>query len=172
MKVDDLIGLLKGVKRTSRGWSAHCPAHGDKSPSFSIREGEHGRILLHCFAGCTFDAVCAALGIPKSYLFASGSGDAIDMRRRIQHRQRRMQLQNEARYLDGLQREIFREAEHVILAGSPIETSGITVQEVERLFAAVIDAHDAVRKDMGEEAYAEWSSRLGTGNRQIAIGER
>jgi protein tyrosine phosphatase len=48
---------------------AKCPAHQDNSPSLSISEGYDGRVLVHCFAGCTHTAVLAALGLRSSDLF-------------------------------------------------------------------------------------------------------
>ena len=60
--------------RPSRaGFIARCPAHEDRSPSLSIREGQDGRTLLHCFAGCSVESVCHALKIKVSDLF-SGPG--------------------------------------------------------------------------------------------------
>jgi hypothetical protein len=47
-------------KRQGNGWTTHCPAHIDDKPSLNIAENE-GKILLHCFAGCSQDAVIAAL---------------------------------------------------------------------------------------------------------------
>jgi len=41
--------------------TAHCPAHDDKDPSFSIRDGDDGSILVHCHAGCGQAAVVLAL---------------------------------------------------------------------------------------------------------------
>ncbi|MER3481310.1 MAG: hypothetical protein C4327_12775, partial [Meiothermus sp.] len=38
----------------------HCPAHDDRHPSLSLTE-RNGRLLLHCHAGCTQQAVIAAL---------------------------------------------------------------------------------------------------------------
>ena len=38
-----------------------CPAHDDKTESLSIRETPEGKILIHCFAGCTFAAVAAVV---------------------------------------------------------------------------------------------------------------
>lgn len=52
------------------GGYARCPAHEDKRPSLSIREGRDGRILLHCFAGCSSGEVVAALGLTWGDLFA------------------------------------------------------------------------------------------------------
>ncbi|MEE9290221.1 MAG: toprim domain-containing protein [Alphaproteobacteria bacterium] len=40
---------------------ACCPAHEDKNPSFSIRDGDGGNLLTHCFSGCSPEAVWAAL---------------------------------------------------------------------------------------------------------------
>jgi putative DNA primase/helicase len=48
------------AKRDGRGWMARCPAHDDRNPSFSIRQAED-RVLVHCFAGCSQDALIAAL---------------------------------------------------------------------------------------------------------------
>lgn len=41
-----------GGGRTGNGWTARCPAHEDRNPSLSIREGREGRVLVKCFAGC------------------------------------------------------------------------------------------------------------------------
>ena len=50
-------------------WQAVCPAHRDRSPSLSIREGDDGRVLVHCFAGCQVQAVLAALNLTSRDLF-------------------------------------------------------------------------------------------------------
>ncbi|MEX1090137.1 MAG: DUF3987 domain-containing protein [Phycisphaeraceae bacterium] len=44
-------------------WQARCPGHDDRKPSLSIATGDDGRALLHCQAGCTVEAVTAALGL-------------------------------------------------------------------------------------------------------------
>ncbi len=40
---------------------APCPAHEDHEPSLSLREGEGGKLLLKCFAGCSFSELLEAL---------------------------------------------------------------------------------------------------------------
>jgi hypothetical protein len=65
------IAELIGARPSSSGWVARCPAHQDKNPSLSLRD-DNGRVLLHCFAGCTPEAVCSALGIRLSDLFSRG----------------------------------------------------------------------------------------------------
>ena len=57
------------ARRSGAGWIGRCPAHEDRSPSLSIREGDDGRVLLHCFAGCSIESICEAVGLKVSYLF-------------------------------------------------------------------------------------------------------
>jgi hypothetical protein len=57
------------AKRSGNNWMMKCPAHDDSSASLSIREGKDGCVLLHCFAGCTLDAILSALELSKRDLF-------------------------------------------------------------------------------------------------------
>jgi hypothetical protein len=59
MSAADIARALRG-RRSRRGWTARCPAHQDKRPSLSIAEN-NGKILVHCFAGCSQDAIIDAL---------------------------------------------------------------------------------------------------------------
>jgi hypothetical protein len=52
--LDLVLTRLRRVRKSGAGWHALCPAHDDKHPSLSIKEGE-GKVLLFCHAGCTFD---------------------------------------------------------------------------------------------------------------------
>lgn len=64
------------IKKTGAGFTALCPAHEDGNRSLSIREGDDGRVLIHCFAGCTVASVVFALGLEMRDLFANGRGGA------------------------------------------------------------------------------------------------
>jgi hypothetical protein len=61
------------ARPSGRGWIAHCPgdlhARGDRNSSLSIGEGHRGCVLLHCFAGCSVESICAALKLKVSDLF-------------------------------------------------------------------------------------------------------
>lgn len=58
-----LLPKLKGIKRKgSAGWVALCPAHDDRAPSLSIDEKD-GKVLLHCMAGCSPEAVVGSVGL-------------------------------------------------------------------------------------------------------------
>ncbi|WIM11287.1 toprim domain-containing protein [Enhydrobacter sp.] len=62
MRTEELGRLIGGLRarRSGAGWIARCPAHDDRTPSLglSLRDG---RVLVHCFAGCTQAEVIAAL---------------------------------------------------------------------------------------------------------------
>lgn len=56
---DRLLGVL-GVPPGRSAAVVRCPAHEDVHPSLSVRiAGE--RVLLHCFGGCTFAEILAAV---------------------------------------------------------------------------------------------------------------
>ncbi len=57
-----------GARRVGSGWLAPCRAHEDRTPSLSIGVGADGRILLYCFAGCSFRAILAACGLEPADL--------------------------------------------------------------------------------------------------------
>ena len=59
-----LLAHLEGMRQTGPDrWMACCPAHNDRNPSLSIALTADGRILLNCFAGCSFDDVIRASGL-------------------------------------------------------------------------------------------------------------
>jgi len=71
MDLEELLdsAQLEGVRKQAGGYLARCPAHKDHTPSLSIGEGDDGRVLLHCWAGCETRAIVAAMGLRWSDLF-------------------------------------------------------------------------------------------------------
>jgi hypothetical protein len=67
-----LLAKLNGVRPLGDGYQARCPAHGDNDPSLSLNEGDDGRALLHCHAGCTAEEIVGALGLTLADLFPDG----------------------------------------------------------------------------------------------------
>jgi len=78
MTVEALLARLQGVARSGLGWKALCPAHADISPSLAI-DARDGKILLHCHATCTPEAICAELGIEMRDLFLDSNSDWSDV---------------------------------------------------------------------------------------------
>jgi hypothetical protein len=60
MRIEDVLARLAAVRPNGeRSWMARCPAHDDRNPSLSVSEGEGGRVLFNCFAGCAAESVAA-----------------------------------------------------------------------------------------------------------------
>ena len=68
-KINHILGQLEGVRPSGRGYIAKCPAHDDRYPSLSITQGDDGRVLLFCHAGCSVNQVCGAIGLTVAQLF-------------------------------------------------------------------------------------------------------
>jgi hypothetical protein len=67
--LDNLLSRLDKVKGRNGNYIACCPAHKDRSPSMTIKETEDGKILMHCFAGCSIGEIAGAIGFDLSDLF-------------------------------------------------------------------------------------------------------
>jgi hypothetical protein len=80
--VELVLSKLPDAKRAGKSWSARCPAHDDRRPSLSIAEGDDGRALIRCHAGCSVAAIVAALGLGLADLMPAGCVDVDGNRRR------------------------------------------------------------------------------------------
>lgn len=70
MVADALLSALENVRRTGADrWIARCPGHEDRRASLAVRELDDGRVLVHCFAGCSVNEVLGAVGLDMSALF-------------------------------------------------------------------------------------------------------
>lgn len=61
MNAEQIANGLDRARRSGRSWSACCPAHEDRSPSLSITDTGDGKVLVHCFAGCSQEDVIESL---------------------------------------------------------------------------------------------------------------
>lgn len=69
-KLEVLLGrLLKVRGKRNNTWTACCPAHGDTNPSLAIKVTDDGRVLIHCFAGCSVEEVVGAVGLALPDLY-------------------------------------------------------------------------------------------------------
>ena len=65
----DLREAIGAVRHDRRNRDVRCPAHDDQRSSLSVGPGKDGRVLLHCHAGCTLEAIVAAAGLTLADLF-------------------------------------------------------------------------------------------------------
>jgi hypothetical protein len=72
--VEKVLDQLEGVVASNGSWKALCPAHDDNEPSLSVSEGDDGRALLKCFAGCATSDIVTRIGLDMSDLFEQRNG--------------------------------------------------------------------------------------------------
>lgn len=78
------LDRLEEVKQRSGYHVAKCPAHDDRNPSLSVREGDDGRVLLKCYAGCDVQEIVGALGLGMSDLFEDRNGHGTRRQKQIE----------------------------------------------------------------------------------------
>jgi hypothetical protein len=57
------------------GVEARCPAHDDRRASLSVKEGDDGKALVYCHAGCDTRDILACLDLNMAQLFVSVGND-------------------------------------------------------------------------------------------------
>lgn len=98
MAATEIARALGAARRSGWWWLCRCPAHDDRSPSLSIRDGDRGLIVV-CHAGCSRTDIFAALrrrGLLVGVARASAPPDAVTEQRRVEaeatYRRRRIGL--------------------------------------------------------------------------------
>lgn len=141
MSADNLLSRLDKVKRIAPGkWISRCPAHDDRGPSLSIKELDDGRVLVHCFSGCSVGEVVAAVALELSDLFPPrlappGTGKP--------HRERRPFTADDALLALEIEGRLIHLAASEIAAGKPLSATDRArlLLAVERIAAAVGACH-------------------------------
>ena len=160
MIVDDLIARLDGVRRSTNGWMARCPAHDDKHPSLSISEGDKG-LLIHCFSGCAAQDVCTALGINMRDLFYEHHQlFDVQVHRQRSGEQGLWQKRAKATLLINVRRiDEYRHAELIIQALTGVDINGWTAEQLDEAMNMACDAHVALLEE--GNTYKEQSNVVG-----------
>ena len=78
--IDCVLQRAANVRKVGGGWLVSCPlsthgkGRGDQDPSVSITEGDDGRVLVNCLAGCETENVLVGWGLSMSDLFERRNG--------------------------------------------------------------------------------------------------
>lgn len=150
MTVEQFVKELYGVRQTSQGWSACCPAHDDADPSLGIAIGSDGRILVHCFAGCSVQEICEALNLKIRNLFPSRKNDPAACRSQRRRKCERIR-QRQAALVRGHQVDVMREAECLIKAARSIDISGWSPNRLNQELERLARAYAALEKEWRNE---------------------
>jgi hypothetical protein len=146
MKVDELLAMMDAVRSTRRGWSARCPAHEDRKPSLHIHEGQRG-VLVKCFAGCTVDEVCTALGLKVRDLFYEGTTDTQVWQEQKRQRVEKHFWERHIRFLSGVFTDRLREAEAFVSAAKGIDISQWNDSKLAETLDLLSDCYDLLEKE-------------------------
>lgn len=74
---EDNLSHFQITKRIGNKAQARCPAHDDRHASLTITQGERGTVF-HCHAGCTTEAVLAAVGLSYADTFYTDKDDSTE----------------------------------------------------------------------------------------------
>ena len=152
MEANEILARLDAVRsRGANKSSARCPAHADRSPSLSLRVAEDGRILVHCFAGCTVHEICRALGLSVGELFPDppkkGRKGASPRPRPWRFKWQRTAFEFQF-YADGL----WLRGQRMLGAAKGMDTSGWIDEDFDVAMEAVCRAYDNLdRADLLED---------------------
>lgn len=116
-----IVEALSGTWSRSRGMCC-CPAHADRTPSLSITLGKRA-ILVHCFAGCTNEAVMQGmvkLGVRISDLFDGTGGPVASAPRHEIADRNALRLWREASLLAGSPAERYLAARGITISSSDL----------------------------------------------------
>jgi hypothetical protein len=68
MKAAEFAQYFSGVTRRGDWFDARCPAHKDRRPSLSFKDGDKG-LIVKCHAGCSLEQIVGRLGLSVRDLF-------------------------------------------------------------------------------------------------------
>ena len=130
--IDALLHRLERVQRSGQGWRADCPNGHKTHGTLSLAQGEDGRLLLHCFTGCSAADVLGALGLTLGDVMPERlRDDSSEGRRTARERFRLASMTAAAGVIE-------REARIVHLAGcDQLQGKVLAADDVQRLGEAV-----------------------------------
>ncbi|TKB91790.1 MAG: hypothetical protein E8D41_09965 [Nitrospira sp.] len=141
MRAAELAERITGAMQFGEKWKACCPAHQDRRPSLTFKDGNKC-ILLKCFAGCALDEICQALQLRPSDLFF----DAIDRdpqrrKRASQQRERQRQALEQDAHQEGAVIDALREADYFIRSRQGLDISQWSHARLDAELNALADAY-------------------------------
>jgi hypothetical protein len=144
------VDLLDGVRETPRGAIALCPSHADTHQSLSVCVGRDGRILVHCFAGCSAHEICEALDIQLCDLFPKQNIGPQVRKKQRRHARERDQVRRQ-RQLEGFRIDLLRDAMNLICAARGIDISGWSADRLDHELDRLANAYMILEKESRRE---------------------
>ena len=144
MTIEDLLSRLDAVRRSSRGYHARCPAHDDRTPSLSVREGERG-ILVKCWAGCSVRKISGAVGLQiRDLFFDSDPQRCIEA---AQYQKQRRQRRESHEKQQGSLIDALREADYFVKSRRGLDISMWSHDRLNDELNALADAYHLLESE-------------------------
>lgn len=141
MRAAELAEKIPGAVQFGEKWKACCPAHDDRRPSLTFKDGDKG-VLLKCFAGCELDEICHALSLRPSDLFFDARDHDPQRRKALAKRQERQrQAREQQAHQQGKLIDALRESDYFVRSRSGIDISLWSHDRLESELNALADAY-------------------------------
>ena len=72
-KLEYIAQFFEGVRVSGDSFMAQCPSHKDKSPSLRASMGRDGKVIIRCYAGCSFHEIVSATSLEMADFFPEQS---------------------------------------------------------------------------------------------------
>jgi hypothetical protein len=151
--MEDVLSQLDRVRPTTRGWSARCPAHPDRTPSLSVAEGDIG-VLVKCWAGCTVDEIADAMGLRVANLFYGPLSGQRPRKRTARSATKRIDWRKQAGALQDAAITLWLHANEVFAFACNLDTAAWTDEDWDSATEAVCDAYKTMERAEALEAEA------------------
>jgi len=150
MTVEDLLPRLEAVRRSSRGYVARCPAHVDRTPSLSVRDGERG-ILVKCWAGCELTTITEKLGLEIKDLFYDGLPDPRQRREAMQRRAKEQAAQRAANKARGRKTDLLKQAEYLVQSARGMSIEAWSPDQLDKRLNRLADAYGVLWEEQYDQ---------------------
>jgi hypothetical protein len=122
MSLSEVLARLRGVHRQSGYYTSFCPVHDDRNNrSFSIRGTPDGKVLLHCFAGCSYPAIVAALNdsSPNTSAYRPPAIQPTNPRSEVELSELTLRIWHDSRPAQGTLLETYLRSRRITIASPP-----------------------------------------------------
>ena len=141
MRAAELADRITGAVQVGEKWNACCPAHQDRRPSLTFKDGDKG-VLLKCFAGCRLDEICQAVGLrPSDLFFDAGECDPRQRRLAALQREHTRQAREQHARQQGELIDALREADYFVRSRHGLDISQWNHAQLDAELHALADAY-------------------------------
>lgn len=139
--LNTVLERLDNPRPSGNNWRAACPTGHRSKFALAISEGDDGRALVYCHAGCSVDEIVSGLGLQKQDLFAQQ--DPVNMT-----------PQQRREYRDKVRQSGWRTALEVL----PLEINVLQIAAVQLLKGQPLNEADHLRLELaGERIRSAWA---------------